>query len=144
MKKNKLREGFAIVEVLVAFIILSMTIAVLTYSQKNFFNNIKRLENYEKFYTTVLSLKSKIDLEIRLGNKQYFTGNLNGYNYQIELQKKSEKRNLRFDEFSKLYTKGAHIYTLYEVNIWFPELKKRIVFDKLKTEIDRKALSEFQ
>ena len=138
------RSGFIIIEVLIAFMILTMTMALLTYSQKNFQNHIKRLYRYENFYTTVLSLKHKIDIEVRLGNKKYFTGRLNGYNYRILLTKQLEKHNLRYEEFSRSYTNGAHTYTLYKVDLDFPDINQHLVFYKMKTKINTALLKEFK
>lgn len=138
------RPGFIIIEVLVAFMVLTMTIALLTYAQKNFQNHIKRLYSFENLYTTVLSLKHKIDIEIQLGDKKYFTGKLNGYNYRIDLVKYLEKHNLRFDEFTQGYSSGAHTYTLYKVNIYFPDIDQTYSFYKMKTKIDLSQFKEFE
>jgi len=136
MKKN--RSAFAIIEVLVAFIILTTAMSLLTYAQKNFNTNINRLNKYENLYITVLSLKNKIDVELKLGDKMHYAGKLNGYNYAINLKKIQQGRNIISDDMSKFTNTGPHIYTLYKVTINLKNIAKKYSFYKVKTSIDEK------
>lgn len=136
------KKGFAIVEVLVAFIILTTVLSLLTYSQKNFNSNITRLQNFEDIYTTVLSLKNKVDIEMALGEKKHFDGKLNNLNYSIDINKLYEGNNLSYDSMESTYTKGIHIYTLYKVTIKIREIGKTYTFYKLRTYFDKNLIEK--
>lgn len=142
-----IKRGFVIVEVLVAFIILTTAMSLLTYSQKSLNETIKRLNNYENIYMTVLSLKNKIDIELQLGDKERYEGKLNGINYYIVLKKIKEGNNQSFDNMEGRYIKGFHDYMMYKVTIDLYEINKKYTFFKLKTYFDetlvKKQLEEF-
>jgi len=136
------KKGFVIVEVLVAFIILTTTMSLLTYAQKNFNENVKRLENYENIYITVLSLKNKIDIELQLGDKERYEGKLNNINYSIDLKKIKEGNDLSYDNMEGKYTKGIHQFMLFEVKIKLYEVGKIYTFYKLKIYFDKTIIQE--
>ncbi len=136
------KKGFVIVEVLVAFIILTTTITLLVYTQKNFNTTIKRVQNYENIYMTLLSLKNKIDIELQLGDKEHYEGKLNDINYQIDLKKINEGKNRTYDNMEGKHMDGRHTYMLYSVKISLLDMGKEYMFYKLKTHIEKSAFED--
>ena len=138
------RKGFAIVEVLVAFIILTTALALLTYAQKAFNTNTYRLQHYENVYITLLSLKNKVDIELTLGDKTHFAGKLNQINFTIDLKKVREGHNLTYDDMQGTYNEGSHTYTLYKVTIHLVETGKTYVYYKMRTYFDKALFEQMQ
>lgn len=83
------KKGFSLIEVLIATVILSASILILSGALKLFFSYKEKLVKYQNIYNTTLSIVDKILAEDLL-TKPYGEGTLNGlsYRYKAKLIKK--------------------------------------------------------
>ncbi|HIE59667.1 MAG TPA: prepilin-type N-terminal cleavage/methylation domain-containing protein [Hydrogenothermaceae bacterium] len=80
MMSNK---AFSLIEVLIATLILSVSIMVISATLKQFFVYKNKLNKYQLIYTTTMSLIDKISLENLLKNPSS-QGKLNGLKYKYK------------------------------------------------------------
>lgn len=85
-------KGFTLVEVLVASVILFFIIITLHAGFKQYAEYVRKQNDYERLYTTVLSIRDKLE-DTDLGRIRETYGTLNGVSYEATVNEVSRKRN---------------------------------------------------
>ena len=111
------RNGFTLIEVLIATVILVIAIVTASAALKQFTITRERLKSYEHLYTTALSVKDLI-LNDKLSNGLEKSGTLNGLDYRYECSLQQSAKNYVYGEDEASSGNwGAYTILLYKVTL---------------------------
>lgn len=113
------RNGFTLIEVLIALVILFSAVASFGAAFKMYVDARFKQELYEDFYITALSLKSVIENK-KLLDEREGSGELNGFAFTFEAKPIETARNFSYMDTGGT-AHGANVgpfeLTLYHVNV---------------------------
>jgi len=91
-KQKHTDNGFTLIEVLVAMLLLTMAILTVNAAFKQFVDYQDKMTRYEKIYTTVLSLRDQLSTVplVPGGEKR---GTVNGLDYQYKVTQVDRRKN---------------------------------------------------
>ena len=112
MKINK--NGFTLIEVLIATLILAVAIISVNAAFKQFSVYKQKMDKYKNIYTTTLSIKDMIENKELKDNMQD-TGIMNGLNFSYKVKLVSKNRNHSLEEGEG--NTGAFEIYLYKINL---------------------------
>ncbi len=112
MKINK--NGFTLIEVLIATLILAVAIISVNAAFKQFSVYKQKMDKYKNIYTTTLSIKDMIESKELKDNMQD-TGIMNGLNFSYKVKLVSKNRNHSLEEGEG--NTGAFEIYLYKINL---------------------------
>ena len=112
MKINK--NGFTLIEVLIATLILAVAIISVNAAFKQFSVYKQKMNKYKNIYTTTLSIKDMIENKELKDNIQD-TGIMNGLNFSYKVKLVSKNRNHSLEEGEG--NTGAFEIYLYKINL---------------------------
>ncbi len=112
MKINK--NGFTLIEVLIATLILAVAIISVNAAFKQFSVYKQKMNKYKNIYTTTLSIKDMIENKELKDNIQD-TGIMNGLNFSYKVKLVSKNRNRSLEEGEG--NTGAFEIYLYKINL---------------------------
>jgi type II secretory pathway pseudopilin PulG len=133
--KNRTKNGFTLIEVLIATLIMVMAIVTVTAAVRQFIAQREKLRHYEQVYTAVLSLHDRIMNENFAGNS-HKTGTLNGLDYTYDAKLMASANNYVVGVEPGLSgNKGIFTVMAYKINL---ELGGR-TFEFYKTQYGKKV-----
>ncbi len=112
MKINK--NGFTLIEVLIATLILAVAIISVNAAFKQFSVYKQKMDKYKNIYTTTLSIKDMIESKELKDNMQD-KGIMNGLNFSYKVKLVSKNRNHSLEEGEG--NTGAFEIYLYKIDL---------------------------
>ena len=124
------RLAMMTIEVLIALVIIFMTIVMSASTVKYFNMTFQKKAQYIDIYTTVLSIKDKVEDDICITNSR-IEGMLNGFNYTVEchLLTKSPSFSYAADDTEESGLFGTYMIKLNEVKL---SIKKKHIKKEFK------------
>ncbi len=109
-------KGFTLIEVLIAFIILMISISVATAAYKEYRIVVQKQKKAERMFIAAISLMNKLKsmkVNLRMNEQE---GKFNGLSYKIKVKRIAAKRNYIYF-FNKRGNKGNFLITLYKITL---------------------------
>ncbi|WP_022851610.1 prepilin-type N-terminal cleavage/methylation domain-containing protein [Limisalsivibrio acetivorans] len=111
------KQGFTIVEVLVAMVVVTAAIAVANMSYKIYLDRAAAMQKYELLYNTALSLKDTIEAG-ELSDGKSMQGELNGFEWDAEVNLLANNRNYHYAQADvSERNEGAFEMYLYRIDL---------------------------
>ncbi|HIP37548.1 MAG TPA: hypothetical protein EYG85_11920 [Crocinitomix sp.] len=113
-----MKRAIITIEVLIALIIMFSAIVLVTSSIRSLNLFVFKKEHYENSYVTVLSIKSLLENREFLSASGLFSGELNGYKYQVDYRAINKKKSYIIGETALLTGNvGNSWITLYDCTL---------------------------
>jgi prepilin-type N-terminal cleavage/methylation domain-containing protein len=126
------KNGFTLIEVLIAMVLLSSAIVVMYSAYKQYIERTTSLRKTEQTYLTALSLKDYIST-IDLFDAKELSGTLNGIPYTAVIRIAEEKNSLIFTEQTMSYVNlGQFAVTLFQVDLTTGNIPQTFYFTRYR------------